>query len=983
MQSSSDPLLRHPGSVGDCAIIILLFTVLACPLPASAQANDDSQEIESIVVTGSRLVRDDLNAVSPIVTITADEFRQTPRVTVEATLNEFPQLKAANTSQVGIGGGSGVLTADLRGLGPGRTLVLVNGRRFIPGNNEGYVDLSTIPTALIQSVDIVTGGASAIYGSDAIAGAINFILKDDFEGLELDYSYGQSSRDDGETSKVEVTAGGNFHEGQGNVAVSASYTDRNIIYSQDRPPTSVTLFESPDGFIVGGSSAIPGSILRLPLPTISGLQGVDFVQPDGTIVTDGPCTSVQGIRFDENANPLPYCHFEDSFDFTFGNVIRRPLERWQITALSSYDITDGIEFFSEIFAVNSRNEFSWASFAGNLETQGAERNTLLVPEFATNPIVPEPVRQLFLNNPDVFDPDSDGTAEIVAAARRFSELGLRRNKFERQSLGITGGLRGDFRIGDGSQWLWQSHYSFQRARTDEDASGYVSSLRLALALDAVIDPVTGEAECRSQFLGCEPANVFGVGSLSPEDARFLAPPSGDTTVIERDMVGGSISGELFELPAGIVSVAFGGEWRDESFEFRPSAGAAAGEFGEPTPPNEGSFDVGELFAELRLPLVSDVPFAQGLDLEAAVAYSDYSTVGTVGTWRLGFQWTPVQSVVFRIARSDAIRAPNLNELFLTPGFGGGQGGVDPCRADQSPSDAEKDLCVQTGIPANLIDDFQQTEISFSTRVGGNPNLEEESSETWSAGVIFSPESLPGFTMSVDYYDITVDEAIASIQPDQILSSCLATLDINSAPCQAIHRIPTTGQLDFVDSTFTNISSLSTSGFDIQVTYDFELPEIMSFGGDSASLYIDGSLTRVLESNVTPAPGQETVDCAGIFGGSCSGGRGINLIPDIKGRAVLGYVSGPLQISLTGRYIGSFDPNPRISTIVEEVPVEAYLDLAVSYKVTDNVELYGGVQNLTDNLPGAFGINHFGEFGTDTATFDTVGANPYLGIRASL
>jgi iron complex outermembrane recepter protein len=373
----------------------------------------------------------------------------------------------------------------------------------------------------------------------------------------------------------------------------------------------------------------------LPLPTIQGLQGVDFVEPDGSIVTDGPCGSVLGLRFDENGNPLPYCHFEDSFDFTFGNVIRRPLERWQITALSNYDISEQVEFFNELFVVNNRNEFSWAPFAGNLETQGAGRNTLLVPAYATNPIIPDPVRQLFINNPAVFDTDGDGTAEIVGAARRFGELGLRRNEFERQSIGITTGFRGDFELGDDSPWFWQTHYSFQRARTDEEARGYVSSLRLALALDAVVNPMTGEVECRNQFLGCEPANVFGVGSLSAEDADFLAPPSGDTTIVERNMFGGSISGDLFSLPAGEVAVAFGGEWREESFEFRPSAGAAGGEFGDPTPPNDGSFDVSEVFVELGVPLISDAPLAQSLVLEAAAAFSDYSTVGSVGTWRLG------------------------------------------------------------------------------------------------------------------------------------------------------------------------------------------------------------------------------------------------------------------------------------------------------------------------------------------------------------
>jgi hypothetical protein len=347
--------IENKSTVKRQGLLGVLAAVFSVGANAQEPANTGEKEvIENIIVTGSRLIRRDQNAVSPIVTIPADAFHTTPQVTVEGTLNEFPQLAAANTSQVGIGGGSGVLTANLRALGPSRTLVLVNSRRFIPGSNTGFVDLTAIPSALVERVDIVTGGASAVYGSDAIAGAINFVLKDDFEGFAFDYSYGQSTHGDAGTHKVEITTGGNFHDDRGNVVVSASYTDREIIFSQDRQPTSTALFESPDGFIVGGSTAIPGSALRFPIPTLQGLQGLDWVLADGTIVTDDPCGAVIGIRFDEAANPLPLCLFEDAFDFAHGNVIRRPLERWQFTALSHYELTDQVEFFNEIFVVNTK-----------------------------------------------------------------------------------------------------------------------------------------------------------------------------------------------------------------------------------------------------------------------------------------------------------------------------------------------------------------------------------------------------------------------------------------------------------------------------------------------------------------------------------------------------------------------------------------------------------------------------------------------------
>ena len=293
---------------------------LAIVASPSAVAQQEG-EIEEVIVTGSRLVRRDLDAVSPVVVLTDEMLRTAGNVTLEETLNEMPQLASDNTSSVNSGGGSGILTANLRRLDAVRTLVLVNGRRFAPADSRGLTDLSSIPDALVDRVEVMTGGASAVYGSDAIAGAINFKLKDDFEGLEFGYYLGETAEGDGTTQKFDLTIGGNFDDGRGNAVVSASYTDRGEIFFADRSYSAVSLFESGTGLIPGGSSNIPGTRLTLSPNNLASLNGVSF---DPATACPG---TIGGVRFGDQGVILPYCDPEDRFNFAPLNYLLRPLER--------------------------------------------------------------------------------------------------------------------------------------------------------------------------------------------------------------------------------------------------------------------------------------------------------------------------------------------------------------------------------------------------------------------------------------------------------------------------------------------------------------------------------------------------------------------------------------------------------------------------------------------------------------------------------
>lgn len=940
-----------------------------------AQSQTASGEaIEEIVVTGSRLVRRDLTAPSPVVTISAQFIEDSGNVTMEDTLNQMPQLAAGNTSQDGPGAGSGVLTADLRGLDARRTLVLVNGRRFVPANADGLVDLTSIPDALVERAEIITGGASAVYGSDAIAGAVNFILKDDFEGFNADYLYSQTSRGDASTHKVDMTFGTNFADGRGNVVMSGNYTFRKDIQAESRSFSNRVLLEDGQGgFIDAGSSNIPGTRISLSQSQLRELKGVDFVTPEGEFDPGRPCDSVSGVRFGVGGEVLPFCRPQDDFDFTDGNILLRPLERWQFSSLAHFDIADNVTAYAETYFTSNINEFQMAPDSLAIQTAGAPRNTAELPDFATNPILPQPFRNFLSANADIFDPDGDGSATIINTGRRFNEFGLRDFDFERTSWEAVTGLRGV--VGDG--WQWDTYYMFQRARTQDRTDGVTSSLRIALALDTVVDPDTGEVVCRQQVLGCVPAQPFGLDSVTPEGADFLTPAFEDVSILSRQMAGGSISGELFELPAGPVATAFGAEWRDEQFQFRPSAGSAAGEFGgNANPANEGDFNVVELFMEARVPVLRDLPFIESLAIEGAARISDYSTINTNSTWKLGFEYLPVDWVTIRGNYNRAIRAPNLNELFSTTSIGFSPG-VDPCDQFENPTAAEKALCVGQGVLPQDIDEFRQINVGFSSRTGGNENLQKETVDTYTIGAVLTPNFLPGLSITGDYYLINVVSAIQELAPQQVVDACFSILNNNDPSCRAIVRTPD-GQIDFVDATFQNIGGLRTSGVDFAASYSMDLPDFLSPPGQSARLDLEVFATKVfkLETEVPSAP---TVDCAGFFGGPCSGGRGVNLNPDFKTTFNVGYSTGPFRARVQTRIIGNFDPFGT-STALDSVSEQAYIDVALNYQIHENVEFFGIIQNLTDNTPPVLGFSAGGDLNTDVATFDTKGLTLNGGVR---
>jgi outer membrane receptor protein involved in Fe transport len=935
-----------------------------------AVAQQDNERIEEITVTGSRLVRRDLDAPSPVVIVSEAAIKSAGNVTIEETLNEMPQLASDNTSSVNSGGGSGILTADLRGLNPERTLVLVNGRRFTPADSRGLTDLSSIPDALVDRVEIITGGASAVYGSDAIAGAVNFILKNDFEGMEAGYYFGETDKGDATTHKWDLTLGGNFADGRGNAVVSGSYTDRGNIFFADRDYSAISLFEASGALVPGGSGNIPGTGLFLNTSALASLNGLSF---DPATACPG---TISGVRFGEGGEVLPFCDPQDRYNFAPDNYLLRPLERVQFSSLAHFDVTDAVTAYTELFYMDNRNEWQQAPNAGELQTSGAPRGSYLIPEYATNPILFDPVRQFLIDNAAVFDADNDGTAEIIGTGRRSAETGPRNYKYDRASYSATAGLRGDFEA-IGSTWLWDSFFQFQRSKTDEDIAGQLSSLRLALGSDVVIDPDTGEAVCRNAFVGCVPVNFLGIGAISPEAAAFISPNHGVTDVLQRTVYGAGITGELFELPAGPVAIAFGLEHRAEEYDFRPDTAAQGGEFGDPQPPIFGELDLTEFYVEARVPLLQGAPMAEYLGLELAGRTSDYSTVGNVFTWKAGGEWAPVEWLRFRGAYNVAIRAPNLSELFSTQGIGF-SAGDDPCDKDFNPSAAVKALCVEQGVLASEIDTFDHLNVGFGVQSGGNPDLLEEESDTWTVGAVITPPFAEGLNLTIDYYNIEIENAIDQLSAQQVVNSCFRQLDNSSETCQAINRF-SNGQIDFVSATLKNIASLKATGLDFQADYSFDLPSSMAFLEGSAQMNLQFIASWAFENENVSEPGEPGLDCLGHFGGACSGFN-VFMQPEAKYVFNSTYMSGGFNGRFQARHIPGLTLVEGATNVVSSVSAKTYLDLNVDYAFNDSLTLFVGVDNIADTEPPIVGFSLAGDANVDISLYDVLGRRYFAGVR---
>lgn len=930
-------------------------------MSAVAQEEGDGEaRQETVTVTGSRIAKQDFVSNSPIATVDAEVFELTGSVNTEDVLNTLPQA-IPGFDRTSNNPGGGYATANLRGLGSSRTLVLVDGKRFVPTTSGGVVDLNNIPPALIERVEVVTGGASAVYGSDAVAGVVNFILKDDFEGFEANIGYESTLEyGDAEYYTADITMGTNFDDGRGNVTMNIGYTNRKAVFQGDRDFSFFALGDSGDTLVAGGSSGVPAGHL---------FDSFDFTAlgladpancPTGTTLSSGACVG-QAI-FDGANGFRPWINSgdgNDRYNYAPVNYLQLPQERFNTTSVASYDINPDTEVY--------------ARFTGAFNQ--VPQQLAPTPAFTTiqvgvdNPFLSDTAAAAIAQLDGVYgDPAGDGLA-LPYIGRRMVETGTRESHddffaFQIQT-GLTGTLAGsvDYDI------------FFQTGRTQDnvDLTGDISLGRFLQAVDATTD-ADGNIVCRDQSGGCVPMNIFGEGNISDEAADWVSAGLSSKSEYNQTVFGMNFSGStegLFELPGGPVGWAVGAEYREEDFAFRPDDNLGTGNLlgFNSAPPLEGGFDVYDLYTEFYAPILADMPGVELLAIEGAFRVSEYSTVGQTETYKLGGEYSPIDGLRFRGLYNTAVRAPNISELFSTVS-NGFPAATDPCSATSDPVGAGiAALCTATGVPNVGL--YEQRNSQIEGLFGGNPDLDPEEAETYTVGVVYEPHFVDGLTVAVDYYDIEITDYVTTLAGgvQGILNQCYLPAnnpnqDPNTIFCQATNRNANSGE-PLVMANLANAGSLETSGIDIQVDYTFEVEAVPgTFGVNYTGLVLDSWTFYAFD-------GAEPDNCKGQFGLFCD-----DPIPEYKHNMSFSWADGPFSALLRWEFIGEVaDDDDATDYVVEDLDATSYFTLSGSWDVNDNLRLTLGIDNLLDEEPPIIGDNQE-QANTYPATYDPFGRTIY-------
>lgn len=955
--------------------VIAGATIAMAGYSVAQEAVDEEAIQETVTITGSRIAKRDYTSSSPVATVSAEQFDITGTVNTESLLNTLPQT-VPGFDRTSNNPGNGTATVDLRGLGTSRTLVLVNGRRFVPTSGSGVVDINSIPTALIQSVEVVTGGASAVYGSDAVSGVVNFILKDDFEGVEASAGYEMTEQGDAKFFSSSLTIGGNFADGRGNAVLSMSYTDREALFQGDRDFSTFAQFDDFEGGTFnGGSSGIPATSI------FAGGVGTD---------TTANCDSF-GITFDPNGDVRCFnddfsAASNDFYNYAPVNYIQLPQERFQATGLAHYEINNHAEVYGEfVFALN---DVPQQLAATPIFQSGSEFSIDGNPFLTAN-------SQAILSEAfgSGVDTDQDGIDDTGSAflRRRMIEVGPRISDDQFVAFQVLGGIRGEIN----ENFDYDVSYQEGRVLNSSAQRGNVSRTRFLQALVLADDPdnpgnvlvdSNGNPSCadgssNGSTVGCSPMNIWGEGNISEGAAEFLRTRVNSDSRYNQRILAGTITGDTtgwLELPGGPIGVAGGMEYREESFSFDPSQDLASGNIagfnGAPAIPESG-FDVTDMFVEAYLPIMSGQPMVELLAAEVAYRYSDYSSIGGVEAYKIAGEWAPNTQVRFRASLNTAVRAPNIVELFapIAEGF---PGAVDPCSAAGPNPAGISAICVATGVPSALVGSPAINLAAGQVRQlsGGNPNLAEEEAETLTLGFVASPEFIDGLTVSLDYFDIEIDGAIASFGGGaaNILDTCYndtAFGGVGSAFCNAISR-RADGTIESVSAQDQNVAAVTLNGFDLSADYDYD-------AGDLGMFALNYLATFTEEATFQAFPGADVDDCAGSFGTLLCG----EPITSYKHRAAVQWNRGPITAQLLWRYIGEVnDDDPGTDYAVETIDGTSYFDASGSYQVNDTLTLTGGIDNLFDELPPILGDNQE-QANTYPATYDVFGRTFFVKATA--
>jgi iron complex outermembrane receptor protein len=936
--------------------------------------------IATVQITGSRIASPNAESPSPLQVLTSADIAASGATNLQELLLKNPTMGSPTYSRTNSNfstASAGVATVDLRNLGTARTLVLLNGRRFVSGiPGDSAVDLNTIPTDFIERVELLTGGASAAYGSDAVAGVVNIITKKNFNGVIADVQGGRSKEGDDLKRKLSLTFGNSSADGASNFMAHLGYSRQGAVYSRDRAASAVDQYtemaftgDPADAFVARPrqySSYAP--------------QGRFFY---GSGDTEGNYT------YDRAGNPIPWSS-ASGFNRSEFRSIAVPTERYVLATTGTLALSENHSAFFEGNYASTRATTRLEPFAlaaDNVYLGGAVPAASMVGgQLVRNPLVPDYLYDR------ATDTDGDGVRDYYFT-RRLSEIGNRGSTAERDTFRIATGLKGIVR-----EWNYETYVAYGSTKEAQKSGGQVNVLNMRNALEAIPDindvnndGNTSQVICRdatARAQGCVPINIFGFNSISPEAAKYIAAPGSLTTVTTQKLAGGSVSGELFQLPAGALGLAAGFEWREEMSSSEPDALTQAGlNAGNATPPTYGKFTVKEYFLETRVPLLKDAPFAKSLSASAAIRRGDYSTVGTTDSWNVGFEWSPVPDIKLRATRALSTRAPNINELY-GPRSQTFPSVNDPCVGVTATSSGARDNACRAapGVNANIAANGGTFTLNQPDRDGvsgynfGSTSLTAEKGRSTTFGIVVTPRSIPmlnRFTFTADYFDIKIQDAIVGLSRQFALDNCYGGGD--ASLCKYITRRPnalganSAGSLEYIDSPQSNSGGTGTEGVDVTAAWNDRV--------GPGRLNARVSYTRLLKGFDVPVPGADQDPWAGEIGRA-------------KHKAVLnlGYRWGAFNLNTTTNYIGksalddSFLAGYDLPPGSVRVPSYTTADFQVTYALRKSTELYVGMDNAFNKaapriISGLPGNNTGAE--TDAGTYDAIGRRYYVGLRVTL
>lgn len=992
--------------------------------PAFAQddtttpASDSSDQGPGIVVTGSRIIRPNLEANSPIAVVSGDNTVEHGDITLDTYLNTLPQVNPAGTTTSNNPGNNGQSNINLRGLGSNRNLVLIDGRRPMVSATDQSVDLNTIPQSLIQRVEVVTGGAGATYGADAIAGVVNIILKDDFEGIDLRASYANSVPEtDAREYQISGTIGGNFADGRGNIAFSAEYAERQGLVKAQRAysaQATSTTRTPPGGRYIASTDNAP---TQAAINSIFAGYGVNasqyptsasnlFFNDNGSFFGGGIFNSSQNVShylgdpLGRDAQAANQNFFPDfySYNFDYVNLLVLPLKRKSAFITGHYEIDPAVEVFFQggYTDYTSSTALAPTPVGTTIECASGTRATraksslvecgktitgLIAP--ITNPFVPNDLKTL-LNSRTGDDAALVGTgaAEGIRLSKRFLDTGLREQDFENEVIQGLVGLRGEF----APDWHYEMSYSWGQTTIDQTALGNVDVQKVQNLLEA---PDGGNSICAGGF------NPFGVHPLSAACTAYIAATGKTKTTFTQKIAQAFVTGNIVNLPAGPVSVVAGVEKRSFTYEFDPGAlfGPIAG-FNTATP-DHGTNSFLDFFGELGIPILANAPFAKELSLTLGYrrSRSDFNDIqnGVDGrpqnsdAYKAELSWQPIDPLRFRASYQHSVRAPNFGELFS--GGGSFPQYFDPCSNGTNfrtaGGSAAFALCQATGVSDP---NYVQTPGSQAyVGISGNDNLKPESADTYTAGFVFNMGKL---IASVDYYNIRISKTIFTPDPNILIAACYnyfgknPTMSGASPYCSGLVRTPDISYINIPASLggdasgyfqAVNQGHVGTSGIDFQLAYSLPTDFVSEDSKLSANLLVN----YLIDYKVEELPGL-TIDYAGTasYFGAALG----TSFPRWKGNLDLAWNIKPFTLSSRIRYIDGMENRAARQFVGETFTgpgAVTYVDLALQTDF-DHYTFRIGVNNVFNKQPPVYAPNV--QSGTDPSLYDVIGRRAYVQAR---